>query len=287
MPETTNPTQVSAPHQPPGAARSPGADKPPHLRRVLGLTTLVLFGLTYMAPVTVFTTYGTVTAVTDGHLAAAYVVALATMIFTATSYARMSRAVPAAGSAYSYAQQTFGGHIGFITGWTLMLDYLFLPMINFLLIGIYMNTQFPDVPAWVFALSSLLLVLALNALGINFVGKFSGAVVALSVILIGVFIALSVNQLAAAGAPPLLEPFAFGDGGTGPIFAGAAILSLSFLGFDAVSTSPKTPKTRRETSPARSCSPQYLEGCCSSPSPGQADLSTRTGKTSTQQTPPE
>jgi amino acid transporter len=202
-----------------------------------------------MAPVTVFTTYGTVTEITGGHLAAAYVVALATMIFTAVSYARMSRAVPAAGSAYSYTQQTFGGHLGFITGWTLMLDYLFLPMINFLLIGIYMNAQFPAVPAWVFALGGLLLVLAMNALGINFVGKFSGAIVALSAVLIAVFVALSVNQLAAADAPSLLAPFSFGDGGYGPIFAGAAVLSLSFLGFDAVSTLSEDAKDAQKNIP--------------------------------------
>ncbi|NKX51204.1 amino acid permease, partial [Arthrobacter deserti] len=184
-----------------------------------------------------------------GHLAAAYVVALATMIFTAVSYARMSGAVPVAGSAYSYTQQTFGGHVGFITGWTLMLDYLFLPMINFLLIGIYMNTQFPAVPAWVFALGGLLLVLALNVLGINFVGRFSGAIVAVSCVLIVVFVALSVNQLAGTGVPALLEPFSFGDGGFGPIYAGAAVLSLSFLGFGAVSTLSEEARDARRNIP--------------------------------------
>ncbi|NKX53013.1 APC family permease [Arthrobacter mobilis] len=231
-----------------GPAPAAAASQPPQLKRVLGLWVLVLFGLTYMAPVTVFTTYGLVTDMTGGHLAAAYVVALATMIFTAVSYARMSQAVPAAGSAYSYTQQTFGGHVGFMTGWTLMLDYLFLPMINFLLIGIYMNTQFPSVPAWVFSLAGLLLVLVMNALGINFVGKFSGAIVAVSMVLIVVFVALSVNQLASAGAPSLLEPFSFADG-YGPIFAGAAVLALSFLGFDAVSTLAEDAKDARRNVP--------------------------------------
>src|SRR4051794_1879517 len=238
-----NPT-VAAPADP---ARTAGG--PSGLKRVLGLPALVLFGLTYMAPVTVFTTYGTVTEITGGHLAAAYGVALATMIFTALSYARMSGAVPAAGSAYSYTQQTFGGHLGFVTGWTLMLDYLFLPMINFLLIGIYLNTQFPAVPAWVFALGGLLLVLAMNALGINFVGKFSAAIVAVSGVLIVVFVALSLNQLGSASAPSLLEPFSFGDGGYGPIFAGAAVLSLSFLGFDAVSTLSEDAKDAQRNIP--------------------------------------
>jgi putrescine importer len=212
------------------------ATGPRQLRRVLGLAALVMFGLSYMAPVTVFTTFGTVTQITDGHLAAAYVVALATMFFTALSYARISRVIPAAGSAYSYTQQTFGGHIGFVTGWTLMLDYLFLPMINFLLVGLYMNSAFPAVPAWVFAFASIVIVLAFIALGVKFVGKFSGVIVAMAVVIIVVFIALAINYLSGNPAPSVVAPFEFGSAGVSPIFAGAAVLALSFLGFDAVST---------------------------------------------------
>ena len=45
-----------------------------HLRRALGLWSLVLFGLVYMVPLTVFTTYGIVTETTGGRLPMAYVV---------------------------------------------------------------------------------------------------------------------------------------------------------------------------------------------------------------------
>lgn len=62
------------------------------LNRVLGMPALVLFGLAYMVPLTVFTTYGVVTDMTAGHLPTAYVVTLAAMVFTAYSYGRMVRA---------------------------------------------------------------------------------------------------------------------------------------------------------------------------------------------------
>jgi len=39
-----------------------------HLKRALGLPSLVLFGLVYMVPLTVFTTYGIVTETTGGRL---------------------------------------------------------------------------------------------------------------------------------------------------------------------------------------------------------------------------
>ena len=71
----------------------------PKLRRALGLTGLTLFGVTYMTVITVFTTYGIVNQVTDGHLPASYVVAVVAMLFTAASYGAMVRKYPVAGSA--------------------------------------------------------------------------------------------------------------------------------------------------------------------------------------------
>src|SRR5262249_49013193 len=139
------------PHEPPLKQRrrratmpvSPSTNQQPRaqLTRVLRLPAIVLFGLTYMSPVAVFTTYRIVDEQTRGHLPAAYVLALAVMMLTAHSYGRMVRAFPEAGSAYKYAQRAFGGHVGFLTGWALMLDYLFLPMISFLLAGIYLHAQ--------------------------------------------------------------------------------------------------------------------------------------------------
>ncbi|XVQ84202.1 APC family permease [Microbispora siamensis] len=219
--------------------------EPAGLKRVLGVPGLTLFGLTYLAPVAVFTTYGAVTQVTEGHLPAAYVVALVVMLFTAFSYGRMARAYPTAGSAYTYTQQTFGGHIGFMTGWTLMLDYLFLPMINFLLIGIYLNSQFPEVPQWIFTLAALLLVLVLNVVGITVMNRVNVLVVGLSVVLIVVFAALSLKHLSGHPAPSPFAPFTPGSG----VFAGAAILALSFLGFDAVSTLSEEAREPRRTIP--------------------------------------
>lgn len=223
--------------------------RPTELKRILGVPFLVLFGLTYMAPVSVFTTYGVVAGISEGRLPASYIVALVTMLFTALSYAHMSRAIPRAGSAYAYTQQAFGGNVGFATGWTLMLDYLFIPMINFMLIGIYMNTQFPAVPAWLFSLVSLLLVLGLNVVGIKFIGRLSATVVAASVLMIGIFVALVLNQVLNTDAPSLLAPLSFGGDGLGPVFAGAAILSLSFLGFDAISTLSEDAKNPSKSIP--------------------------------------
>lgn len=208
------------------------------LRRILGLPALVFFGLVYMVPLTMFTTYGVVTEITGGRTASAYLITLAAMLFTAFSYSFMVKKYPIAGSAYSYTSLSFGPCVGFLAGWSLLLDYLFLPMINYLLIGLFLNIAFPMVPAWVFVLAAIGLVTVLNVIGISSVAGMSNVIVGAQFVFAVVFVAMAVKHLAGIPSLDLSLPFV-GDGsqpGFAPLMAGAAVLCLSFLGFDAVST---------------------------------------------------
>ncbi len=219
------------------ATVSPSTDQEGRFRRVLGVPSLTLFGLVYMVPLTIFTTYGIVTQMTGGRVPVAYVITLVAMVFTARSYARMSAAFPYAGSAYVYAQRTFGPGIGFLSGWSLMLDYLFLPMINYLVIGIYLEAAFPGVPAWVFIVATIVLVTVLNVIGIVSVARTNLLIIAVQAIFIVTFVALAIASIGGTQVDPI-APLA-GDGsveGVGVLFAGAATLCLSFLGFDSIST---------------------------------------------------
>ncbi len=209
----------------------------PQLKRALGLVGITLFGLSYMAVGTVFTTYGIVNQVTDGRLPLSYVVALITMLFTALSYAAMVHKFPVAGSAYTYAQQSYGGTAGFLTGWLLLLDYLFIPMLNFLILGLYVGTQFPSIPMQIPAFIAVVLVYVFNVLGIKLASRVNMVIVVLATAVVFVFGILALKMAVGdPDAPGLLEPFLFGADGFSPILTGAGILALSFLGFDAVST---------------------------------------------------
>ncbi|WP_448719321.1 APC family permease [Microbacterium natoriense] len=219
-------------------------------KRVLGVPSLVLFGLVYMVPLTAFTTYGIVTQLTGGRVAATYIITLVAMVFTARSYARMSIAYPYSGSAYVYTQQSFGGALGFLAGWALLLDYLFLPMINYLIIGLYMGASFPGVPTWIWIVAAIAIVTVLNVVGIVSVARANFVVIAVQTVFIVAFVALSIGAASGQGVDPLV-PFT-GDGTVGsilPLFQGAAILCLSFLGFDSVSTLAEEAKDSRRTVP--------------------------------------
>jgi putrescine importer len=134
------------------------------LDRVFGTPSLVMFGLAYLVPLTVFTTFGVVTRITEGHLPLAYVVTTIAMLFTAFSYANLVRLLPLAGSAFTYSSHAFGKRFGFLTGWTLLLDYILLPAINYLIIGLYLNAQFPAVPIAVWILGATAIVTVPDAL---------------------------------------------------------------------------------------------------------------------------
>ncbi|WDY60442.1 APC family permease [Pseudomonas sp. PSKL.D1] len=206
-------------------------------RKSMSMTALVLFGLAYMVPLAVFTTYGLVTQMTKGHLPTAYLITLAAMLLTAYSYGRMVQAHPYSGSVYTYTRKAFGSHFGFMAGWTLLLDYIFLPLLSYLLIGIYMSEYFPAVHAWVWVAGSIALVTFLNLIGIESITRVNWILVVAQLVFIVVFVALSLRNLGGqAEAVSWLAPFHHEGFSMPLIMTGAAVLCLSFLGFDAVST---------------------------------------------------
>src|SRR4051812_40306725 len=156
-------------------------------KRVLKTPALVFFGLAYMVPLTVWTTYGVVTTSTRGHLPAAYVVTTVAMLLTAYSYGRMGVAQPTAGSAYSYASRSFGRRLGFMVGWALLLDYIFLPMINYLVIGLYMEDYLPGIPQRLWIVVAVVLVTGLNILGIRLLARMNLVFVGAQFVFIAVF----------------------------------------------------------------------------------------------------
>jgi putrescine importer len=206
------------------------------LRRVMSTPGLVLFGLAAILPLTVFTTYGVVAQTTESHVPAAYFVTSVAMLFTAVSYASLVRAFPHAGSAYFYARRAFGAHVGFLTGWTLMLDYLLLPLINYLAIGIYFNAEFTSVPAWIFSLGAVVLVTILVIVGITIVKNINLVLVCVQLAFAAVFVFMAFAHAARHPESSVFQPFYDLGLEPGQLFAGAAILALSFLGFDTIST---------------------------------------------------
>ncbi|WP_127959571.1 APC family permease [Serratia microhaemolytica] len=225
-----------------------GAGKP-QLRKTLKLWQVVMMGLAYLTPMTVFDTFGIVSGVTDGHVPTSYLFALAGVLFTAISYGKLVRQYPTSGSAYTYTQKAINPHVGFLVGWASLLDYLFLPMINTLLAKIYLTALFPEVPTWVWVVGFVTIMTAINLSSVSLVANFNTLFVLVQLAIIVVFIFLVVQGLhngEGQGTVWSLQPFVSEHAHLLPIITGATILCFSFLGFDAVTTlSEETPEAAR------------------------------------------
>ena len=180
------------------------------LRKSLKLWQVVMMGLAYLTPMTVFDTFGIVSGISDGHVPASYLLALAGVLFTAISYGKLVRQFPEAGSAYTYAQKSINPHVGFMVGWSSLLDYLFLPMINVLLAKIYLSALFPEVPPWVWVVTFVAILTAANLKSVNLVANFNTLFVLVQISIMVVFIFLVVQGLhkgEGVGTVWSLQPF--------------------------------------------------------------------------------
>jgi len=215
------------------------------LLKTLTLFQVVVMGLAYLTPMAVFDTFAIVGDITEGRVATAYLLALGGILLTAFSYGHLVRRFPSAGSAYTYAQKVFNPYIGFMVGWSSLLDYMFMPMINILLAKIYLTAMFPGVEPWIFIFGLVTVMTFLNLRGINLVANFNGVIVFIQLAIITVFLGLmGWGIYHGEGAATLLSsrPFHFESAGMVPLFTGATILCFSFLGFDGLSSlSEETP----------------------------------------------
>lgn len=212
-------------------------------KKVLGLGSLIIFGLAYMAPTVVFNYYGPLSVASNGMYPTCFVITAIAMFFTAFSYANMSRVFQKSGSAYVYVQQSLNPHFGFAAGWVMLLDYLLLPMICILCVAIYMETYFPVIPASVWVIAQVILLFIINAMGISMAAKVDTAIVAVQLILMAVFIVVGIITITKGGIDGTSNGLIDGTAFYNPdvfelrlVLYPAAILCVSFLGFDAVST---------------------------------------------------
>ena len=221
------------------------------LQRTLSLGSVVLFGIAYMTPIIVLGTFGILAQSTAGMVPAAYLAALVAMFFTAMSYGRMASAFPVAGSAYSYVRKAISPKLGFIAGWAVLLDYLFLPMAIWLIGAAYLNSAFPAVPQWIWVLAFIGITSAINIVGLKLANGINALLMLVQFLVLIAFVALCVHYVGGDASTPLwsLNPFFNGDMQMPLIMSGAAIACYSFLGFDAVSTLTEETRDPRRTIP--------------------------------------
>ncbi|MER7082940.1 amino acid/polyamine/organocation transporter, APC superfamily (TC 2.A.3) [Saccharopolyspora kobensis] len=208
------------------------------LQRRLTLRDLIVSGLLFIGPLAPVGVFGVLDARSGGAVALVYVVATIAMSFTAWSYARMSAAVPKAGSVFAYASAGLGRAPGFAAGWMIMLDYLFIPSVASLFVGIATNSLLPQIPVWLATGAAIVVVTALNLTGVKVAAIVGTVVLVVEIVLLVVFVVAALVVLAGEGpARPWLSPLT-GFEAFAPlaVLGAVSVAVLSFLGFDAIAS---------------------------------------------------
>ena len=214
--------------------------KPPvELHRRLTTLSAALFGLSYICPTVVISTFGVLALATRGATASAYLVATLAVLLTAVSYGRMAARYPEAGSAYTYVSRSAHGLAGFVTGWVLILDYLFIPMVICLFTAKAFEVVVPGISfrVWVIVVAAATTVV--NILGIKLADRVNLTIMAAQLVMmaaLGIVCVRYLNSPARSADAWTTHPFWNRDASLGALMGGAAIAAYSFLGFDAVTT---------------------------------------------------
>ena len=212
----------------------------PRLKRILSRRDLILYGLVILTPTAPYPVYGIVQQTSNGHAALSYLVAMVAMLFTAASYGKMASAFPSAGSTYTYAQRALNPHVGFLAGWAMILDYFLIPLLSVIYAALTASRILPAVPYPVWAVLFTVLITLINIRGIRVTARAGNVMMALMTVCAVLFAVVAARWVVVAhGMAGLISPHVFYDPASfslRPLMLGAAIASLSYIGFDAIST---------------------------------------------------
>jgi putrescine importer len=211
----------------------------PQLRRTLTLWDLVFYGLVLIQPTAPMGIYGVVSQRAQGHVVLTILIGMGAMLLTARSYGRMARAYPSAGSAYTYVAQGVHPALGYVTGWSMVMDYVLNPTICAILCTKLTMVYAPWLPRPAGIFLFALLFTALNLRGIKASARTNEVIcIGLGVVVL-IFLGAALHHLfgAAPSVQALTRPFY--DPATfswSLVLGGTSVACLTYIGFDGIST---------------------------------------------------
>lgn len=209
------------------------------LRRGMTLRDVVLYGVLFMVIIAPQSIYGEVQIASGGMTPLVYIIGFVAISFTALSYYHMSKRFPIAGSVYSYVQRGINPHVGFIAGWLILLDYVFVPSLLLVMVANWGVALVPGSPWYLWVLVFMVFNTTVNIRGIQMQKGVDWVIFVVEILALIAFIALGTNFVLGGGGAgeftldPIYQP---GKIDLHFIATAVSIACLSFLGFDGMST---------------------------------------------------
>jgi len=219
----------------------PAAARPPELglRRTLTLWDLVFYGIVLIQPVAPMGIFGIVSQEARGHVVTTILIGMVAMLLTALSYGRMARAYPSAGSAFTYVGQELHPGLGYVTGWSMVMDYVLNPMICTIWCSKAAMNFVPGIPYPVWVAFFALLFTVMNLRGIKQSARTAQVLTVAMCVVVLLFLGAAVRYILGIhlGRADLVRPFYDPATFSLPVvLTGASIACLTYIGFDGIST---------------------------------------------------
>ena len=211
----------------------------PRLRRTLTLWDLILYGVIVIQPVAPMSVFGVLSDRGHGHVVTAILIAMVAMLFTGISYGRMARAYPSAGSAFTYVAQEINPGVGFVTGWSMVMDYMLNPLICTVWCAGQAHQFAPGVPAWIWKIFFAFVFTWLNVRGVRTSARINAVMAMLmGMVVVAIFVAgarylFGAPQGTISYLTPFYDPHTFSWGN---LLGCTSIAVLTYIGFDGIST---------------------------------------------------
>ncbi len=212
----------------------------PRLRRALGLWDLILYGMIVIQLTAPMPVYGVMSQRARGHAVTTVLIAMVAMLFTAISYGRMARAYPSAGSAFTYVGSEIHPALGYVTGWSMAMDYMLNPIVCTILCSKFALNFLPEIPYAVWVVFFVTLFTGLNLFGIRTSARINGVLAAAMGVVILIFLAAAARYVmkiphdgAAFFTRPFYDPQTFS---VPAVLGGTSLAVLTYIGFDGIST---------------------------------------------------
>ncbi|CAB3661174.1 amino acid permease [Achromobacter pestifer] len=174
----------------------------------------------------------------------AYLIAGAAVYMVMRALGEMAVHNPVSGSFGQYATSYLGPVAGFLTGWTYAFEMIIVCLADITAFGLYMGLWYPDVPRWIWVLSIVCFIGAINLCSVKVFGELEFW---LSLLKVGAIIAMIAGGLgimlfgfglnadsAATGVHNLWEHGGFMPNGVGGLIASLAVVVFAFGGIEII-----------------------------------------------------
>lgn len=197
---------------------------------ILGLLDASMIGIGAMIGAGIFVLPGLAANMAGPAVVISFLIAGIASVLTALCHAELATAIPKAGGAYVFVNETIGGIWGFLAGWGKWFSLVIKAGFSILGLIVFASIFFQHIPRTLGIVAIGIAITFINYVGVHVSSKVQNIITLVLLGALGIFSAICIPSI----NPTLYQPFA--PYGWSNVFKAAGILYVTFIGFAIIAT---------------------------------------------------